>query len=98
MEIIYYVKHRLFNICKDYQFTTRIKIESESMDMVTETKLLGVIVNNQLTWDENTKHLVRKANARMRILHKLVSYDVPREDNLARELPRLQLCFIHFWT
>ena len=71
----------VFNFCKDYQFTTRIKIESESMDMVTETKLLGVIVNNQLTWDENTKHLVRKANARMKILHKLVSFNVPREDH-----------------
>ena len=52
------------------------------MEILRETKLLGVIVNNNLPWDSNTKHLVQKANARMRMLHKLVSFDVPREDLL----------------
>ena len=52
------------------------------MEIVSETKLLGVIVNSNLTWDANTKQLVKKANARMRILHKLVSFSVPREDLL----------------
>ena len=72
----------IFNFCKDLQFTSRIELESEIMEIVSETKLLGVIVNNNLTWDANTKHLVKKANARMRILHKLVSFSVPREDLL----------------
>ena len=70
-------KGMIFNFCKEFQFTTRIEVESEAMEILRETRLLGVIVNNNLTWDSNTKHLVQKANARMRILHKLVSFDVP---------------------
>ena len=69
----------IFNFCKEFQFTSRIQLESEIMEIVSETKLLGVIVNSNLSWDENTKHLVKKANARMRILHKLVSFSVTRK-------------------
>ena len=38
------------------------------------------MINNKLTWDSNTTFLVKKANARMRMLHKLVTFNVPIED------------------
>ena len=50
------------------------------MDIIEETKLLGVMINNKLTWDSNTAFLVTRSNARMRLLHKLVDFGVPRED------------------
>jgi hypothetical protein len=50
------------------------------MEVVKETKLLGVIVNDKLSWDSNTHFLITRANARMRLLHKLVSFSVPTED------------------
>ena len=50
------------------------------MEIVRETKLLGVIVNDSLTWDENTSYLVKRANSRLRLLHKLVTFGVPKED------------------
>ena len=42
--------------------------------------LLGVIFNTSLSWDSNTAFVVKRANARMRILHKLVDFSVPVED------------------
>ena len=48
--------------------------------MVKETKLLGVIVNDTLSWDGNTSYLVKRANSRMRLLHKLVDFGVPQDD------------------
>ena len=52
------------------------------MDIVNEAKLLGVMLNDKLTWDDNTAYLVQRANSRMRLLHKLVSFSVPHEDLL----------------
>ena len=43
--------------------------------------MLGVIINDQLTWDPNTESLVKRANARMRLLQ-LVEFDVPHKDLL----------------
>ena len=48
------------------------------MEIVSQTKLLGMIVNNTLTWDANTQNLVQRANPRL--LHKLVTFSVPVED------------------
>ena len=72
----------IFNFTKEYQFTSRTKIEDETVEIIKETKLLGVIVNDQLSWDSNTHYLTTRANARMRLLHKLVSFSVPQEDLL----------------
>ena len=33
-----------------------------------------------LSWDQNTSFIVKRANARMRILHKLVDFSVPEEE------------------
>ena len=72
----------IFNFTTDYQFSSRIEMEGEIMGFARETKLLGVLVNDRLNWDNNTVSLVRRANARMRLLHKLVQFNVPREDLL----------------
>ena len=55
-------------------------MENVAIKETSETKLLGVLINNKLDWDSNTAQLIRKANARMRILHKLVEFGIPRED------------------
>ena len=38
------------------------------------------MVNSSLTWDSNTRYIVKRANARMRMLHKLVEFSVSTED------------------
>ena len=73
-------KTMIFNFTKNFQFSTRISIENVITEEIRETKLLGVMLNNQLDWNTNTTQLVRKANARMRILHRIAEFGVPRED------------------
>ena len=70
----------LFNFTKEFQFNSRPVMEDEVLEVIKETKLLGVMVNDKLTWDGNTSYLVKRANARMRLLHKLVDFGVPHED------------------
>ena len=72
----------IFNFTTDFQFSSRIEMEGQIMGYARETKLLGVLVNDRLNWDSNTVSLVRRANARMRLLHKLVQFNVPLEDLL----------------
>ena len=71
-----------FNFTKKHQFVSRLEIENEVLETISETKLLGVIINDTLSWDSNTKNIVKRANARMRMLHKLVEFNVPTEDLL----------------
>ena len=62
-------KQMIFNFSKDKQFTTEIQLKGESLEIVEEVKLLGVIIDKNLKWDRNTKYLVKKANKKMRMLH-----------------------------
>ena len=50
------------------------------LDLIEETKLLGTVITSDLKWSRNTEYLVKKANARMRLLHKMVELSAPVED------------------
>ena len=73
-------KAMIFNFTKEYQFTSRTKMEDRNIEVIKETKLLGVFVNDNLTWERNTMNLVKRSNARMRLLHKLVEFGVSEPD------------------
>ena len=62
-------KSLIFNFTRDKQFTTNIKLKGETVEIVKESKLLGVIVSSDLKWDKNTNHIVKNANRMMRMLH-----------------------------
>ena len=50
------------------------------IEIVEKTKLLGTHITNDLTWDLNTSHIVKKANARMQLLRKIATFGASRED------------------
>ena len=54
-------KTMIFNFTNNYQFNTRLKINNELLETVEETKLLGTIITSDLTWDKNTKNIVKKS-------------------------------------
>ena len=64
----------LFNFTKDFQFTTEITLKNEKLETIDKTKLLGTIITNDLKWHENTKYIVKKANQKMRLLHKFAKF------------------------
>ena len=73
-------KYMVFNFTRDHQFSTRLHLEDKVLEQVKETRLLGLIINDDLSWHANTQSLVKKANARMLILHNLASFALPVEE------------------
>ncbi len=64
----------VFNFTKDHQFTSEISLKNEKLVTVKQTKLLGVIITDDLKWHENTKYIVKNANKKMRMLHKFSKF------------------------
>ena len=58
----------IFNFTDNYQFTTRMSLNHENIEVQKSTKLLGTIISDDLKWNLNTKNIVKKANARMQLL------------------------------
>ena len=50
----------LFSFTHKYQFSTRLELNGQVLDTVSETKLLGTILTNDLRWDKNTENMVRE--------------------------------------
>ena len=55
-------KTMLFNFTNKFQFMTRLSLNGENKEVVSESKLLGKIISNDLTWTSNTTNIVRKTN------------------------------------
>ena len=72
--------YMIFNFSKNMQFNTRLILEGDKLDQVKETKLLGLVLRDDLSWKSNTAELTRKAFSRMLILKNLVKFDVPLAD------------------
>ena len=75
-------KYMLINFCKSLQFQTRLQVDTSLLEQVHETRVLGVILRDDLTWHSNTKHLVTRAYQRMIILRNLYEFNVPIADLL----------------
>ena len=43
----------------------------EQLECVTKTKLVGVIISNDLRWSQNTVYICQKARKKLWILHRL---------------------------
>ena len=59
---------------------TRFSLDSEIVEVVDSTKLLGTTITNDLKWELNTATIIKKANARLELLRKVASFGAPIED------------------
>ena len=73
-------KYMIINFCTSLQFRTRLMLKDALLEQVHVTRLLGVLISDDLSWTENTKNLIKKANSRMTILRKLTEFEVPKSD------------------
>ena len=73
-------KTMIFNYTDKYQFTSRLKLNSENVEVINSTRLLGTILTEDLKWDANTKNIVKRANARMELLRRVASFGTPVVD------------------
>ena len=53
-------KIMLIYFTKKYQFNTRLRLKSSIIEQVLQVKILGAILNDQLTWDKNCKNIIKK--------------------------------------
>ena len=72
--------YMIFNFSRNYQFNTRLYLENNILEQVKETRLLGVIVSDNLSWHSNTANLVKRCYQRMLILKNLYKFSIPVEE------------------
>ena len=75
-------KMMVFNFTKKHQFSTRLALNGKTIDTVKEFKLLGTILTNDLKWNKNTKHLIKRAYGRIELLRKMSEFTQSKEDRL----------------
>ena len=63
-------------------FTTRLKLNDKKLDLLHETRLLGVIIQDNLKWDLNTEDICKRAFARVSMITKLKYVGVGDDDLL----------------
>ena len=73
-------KYMIVNFATKYQANTRLKMENNLLEQVKQTRLLGVIIDQNLSWQANTNFIVQKAYKRMSLLHRLYDFTVPVKD------------------
>ena len=68
------------NFKNKYQFTAKLKLEDETLELVDQAKLLGVMIANDLKLDNKTVFAKKKANKQMELLRKVSSFTKSMED------------------
>ena len=73
-------QYMIINFTDKYQFNTRLELDGNLLEEVSKARLLGVHLDNKLSWQLNTTSIVQRAYMRMKMLHKLHSFEVPVDD------------------
>ena len=73
-------KYMIINFSKNYKVNSRLYMENKLLQQGKETRLLGVILRNDLSFKSNTEQITRNAYKRMVILHKLGKFSLPIRD------------------
>jgi len=64
-------KVMLFNSSRSKDFNPEMNVEGKTIQVLEETKLLGILNTNDLKWTSNTNYLVKKAYKRLWIIKRL---------------------------
>ena len=75
-------KLMLFNPCTSRDFMPDMALDNTRIDLVEQTKLLGVVVKSDLSWDANTKYIVVRCNSKIWTIRRLKKLGASREDLL----------------
>ena len=73
-------KAMFFNFTNNHQFTTRLQLKGENIEVVKQMKILGTIIDDSLSWDTNCSQLIKKVNNRMQLLRSVHSFGASNEE------------------
>ena len=61
----------VFNPCRSQVFIPTFTMEGNDLEVVEETKLLGLKIRSDMRWTSNTHNMVKKASKRLWLLRRL---------------------------
>ena len=70
----------LFNFTDNYQFSTRLQLKGQNIQIVDQMKILGTVVNSDLTWTDNCMMIIKKVNNRMQLIRNIFSFGATKEE------------------
>ena len=73
-------KLMVFNPCTSKDFMPRIALGNQELEVVEETKLLGLIIRSDMKWITNTQNMIKKANKRLWIIRRLKNLGASHQD------------------
>jgi hypothetical protein len=73
-------KSMVINFTKKYQFQPRLTLNGQNIQVVDKMKILGTVLTNSLSWNENCSRIIKKVNARMQLLRKVWSFGSNNEE------------------
>ena len=73
-------KAMLINFTDKYQYSTRLQLKWENIEIVDQMKILGTVVNGELTWNDNCSLIIKKVNSRMHLLRNIISFCATTEE------------------
>ena len=75
-------KYMIFNFTRKYQFSSRFYLNNIKLEELSECRLLGVVLTNDLSFEKNTESIVKSAYTRMIMLRKLSQFGISMSDML----------------
>ena len=66
-------KLMLFNSSKTLDFMPDFTLDGHQIELVSNTKLLGLHISDNMKWKSNTENMIKKASKRLWILRRLRS-------------------------
>ena len=75
-------KLMLFNPSKTKDFLPRFVLNNHELDLVEETKLLGLVIRSDLSWTSNTLYMVKRASKKLWCLRRLKNFGATTKDLL----------------
>ena len=73
-------KSMVFHPSKTKDFRPQFEIEDTPIELMEQTKLLGVIVDSNLSWTSNTEFIVSRCNSKMWVVRRLKKLGASRSD------------------
>ena len=75
-------KLMLFNPANSIDFMPSFLLNNEEIELVEETRLLGLVIRSDMSWTANTASMVKRSNSKLWILRRLSKLGATRDDLL----------------
>ena len=72
-------KQLVLDVRKTKKLFVPVKVNNEPVEVVSKFKYLGTLIDNKLSFSDNSDLIYKKSQQRLYLLRKLRSFDVSRE-------------------